>query len=212
MGDKRYTSVIGLKQDRYKNYKGEALDKKIIADYNLDAAEYYKLKAKLKEGGNPNMLDYGLIFGGLIKKINPYISSIGYIDIIQKDLRGVGTDERAAYLVALVYEEARNEKARQITSREVELMINIAQSGAKTKKEKDMIRDLFLRDASYNFDKLPNGVSIDEYWKRGIALYNDSRHRISIEELKIMKDRRYRYVINGLDTDVYLKPFTLERK
>ena len=103
-------------------------------------------------------------------------------------------------------------KARQITSRKVELMINIAQSGAKIKKEKDMIRDLFLRDGNYKFDKLPNGISIDEYCKRGISLYNDSRHRISIEELKIMKDRRYRYIINGLDTDVYLKPFTLERK
>ena len=65
---------------------------------------------------------------------------------------------------------------------------------------------------NYNFDKLPNGVSIDEYWKKGIAVYNDNRHKISLEELKRMRNRKYKYITNTLDTDVYVKPFRLERK
>ena len=67
-------------------------------------------------------------------------------------------------------------------------------------------------DDNYNFDKLPNGVSIDEYWKKGIAVYNDNRHKISLEELKRMRNRKYKYITNALDTDVYVKPFRLERK
>ena len=102
--------------------------------------------------------------------------------------------------------------ARQIAVRETELMINIAQSGAKTEQEKQMIRNLFIVGANYNFDKLPNGVSIDEYWKKGIAVYNDNRHKISLEELKRMRNRKYKYITNALDTDVYVKPFRLERK
>ena len=212
VGDRRYSTVSALKEDRYKNYKGEALDEKIISDYKLDSTEYYKLKSKLKEGNGRTLWDIALFFLGLTPPISEIVSVIGVVDIAQNILRGVGTEERAAYLVALLYEESRNEMARQIAVRETELMINIAQSGAKTEQEKQMIRNLFIVGANYNFDKLPNGVSIDEYWKKGIAVYNDNRHKISLEELKRMRNRKYKYITNALDTDVYVKPFRLERK
>ena len=35
---------------------------------------------------------------------------------------------------------------------------------------------------------------------------------ISLEELKRMRNRKYKYITNTLDTDVYVKPFRLERK
>ena len=57
-----------MKNDRYKNYKGEALDEKIIKDYNLNKTEYYKIKSKLKEGGAVGWYDVAMTITHIYKK------------------------------------------------------------------------------------------------------------------------------------------------
>jgi|GEM_PF-765114 putative uncharacterized protein (fragment) len=210
--NKSYGRVIDLKKDRYKNYSGKALDMKIMSDYKLTEAEYYEKKAKLKEGGAVGWYDGVLWVGGFIKDISPAVTVIATIDITQKWLRGVGTDDRAAYLVALSYEKVRFEKAAEIAGWENRFIGHIGNLGARTKEEKTIVT--FSNDPLEKFEHLPKRKEFLSILERGIEKYNADKTKkpIKLSDLIAMKKRQERYMQGSFDPDVYLKPYTLERR
>ena len=210
--NKRYSTVIALKNDRYKNYSGTSLDKKIMSDYKITEAEYYKRKSKLKEGATVSWYDAALGGGAFIKSISPYVSVIVVVDITQKWARGVGTEDRAAYLVALSYEKSRFEKAMDISGWENRFISHIGNLGARTKEEKSIVT--FSNDPTKVYDYLPNKGEFLRILERGAAKYNGDKTKqpISVSDLIKMRKRQEKFIHNQFDPDIYLKPYTLERQ
>ena len=210
--NKRYSTVIALKKDRYKNYSGISLDIKIMSDYKLTEAEHYERKSKLKEGAVISWHDFALTGGAFIKNISPYVSVVVAADVTQKWARGVGTDDRAAYLVALSYEKSRFEKAMDISGWENRFISHVGNLGARTKEEKTIVT--FSNDPTKAYDSLPNKGEFIRILERGAVKYNADKTKqpVSVSDLIKMRKRQEKFIHNHFDPDIYLKPYTLERQ